>query len=270
MFGDLSTVDAALVALAGTAAGFINAIVGSGTLISFPTLVGVGIEKLAANMANSVGLFPGSVSAAYGYRRELIGQRARLLRLAPASTLGATTGAVLLLNSPPTTFKKIVPFLVLLGVVLVIVQPMVQARLRAKRANAIELGTVDGVAPAVVQEKISPLIVFLVFLTGIYGGYFGAGQGVILVGMLGMVLDDSLQRINATKNVLAAIVNGVAALVFILVRPIPWWPAVILAVSSVIGAQIGSLIGRRIPANVLRSVIVVVGLIAAAKLFLDK
>jgi uncharacterized protein len=256
-------------------------------------------RRRASSTQLSARLFPGSVSAAYGYRRELVGQRSRLLRLAPASTLGAITGAVLLLNSPPTTFKKIVPFLILIGVVLVIVQPMVQARLRAARANAIEVSTIDGAAPAsslmgpisaalrvpsgcflqpasrigapaVVQEKISFLIVFLVFLTGIYGGYFGAGQGVILVGMLGMALDDSLLRINATKNVLAAIVNGVAAFVFILVRPIPWWVAIILAVSSVIGAQVGSLVGRRIPPNVLRGVIVVVGLIAATKLFLGK
>jgi uncharacterized protein len=260
VLGDLSTVDAVLVFFAGMAAGFINAIVGSGTLISFPTLVGVGVENLAANMANNIGLFPGSVSAAYGYRRELTGQRARLLRLAPASTLGAIVGATLLITQPTSTFKAIVPYLILLGVALVIAQPFVQKRVRARREASDDQRAYDHV----------PLfMVFLVFVTGIYGGYFGAGQGVILVGMLGMVIDDSLVRINATKNVLAAIVNGVAAVIFVFNREVSWGPAILIAISSVIGAQLGSSVGRRIPATVLRTVIVAVGLFAATKLFLS-
>jgi uncharacterized protein len=257
--GDLSSLEAVFVFLAGMAAGFINAIVGSGTLISFPTLVGVGVDKLGANMANNVGLFPGSISAAVGYRRELSGQRQRLLRLAPASTTGAIVGATLLITQPTSTFDAVVPFLILLGVVLVVIQPVVQKRVRARREAAETTRAYDHV----------PLfVVALVFLTGIYGGYFGAGQGVILVGMLGMVIDDSLVRINATKNVLAAIVNGVAAFVFVLFRDISWEPAILIAVSSVVGAQFGSSVGRRIPPMVLRVLIVSVGLFAAVKLFL--
>jgi uncharacterized protein len=267
--GVLTGSEALLVALAGGAAGFINAIVGSGTLISFPVLAGVGFEKVLANMANSVGLTPGSVSAAYGYRNELKGQKARLTRLIPASTLGAITGAVLLLKLPATAFQRVVPFLILLGVVLVIAQPFVQANLRAKRKAVADAHVAAGRTPIATKEHIHFSILFLVFLTGIYGGYFGAGQGVILVGMLGMVLDDDLQRINATKNVLAAVVNGVAAIIFIIDRPIPWVAAGIVAVSSVIGAQLGSKVGRRIPPNVLRGVIALVGIVAATKLFLS-
>jgi uncharacterized protein len=260
---ELTLAKGALIALAGCGAGFINAIVGSGTLISFPTLLGAGFEKVAANIANTVGLSPGSLSAAIGYRRELVGQRRRLTILGPASLLGGLVGALLLLTLPSAAFKTIVPFLVLLGVGLVVAQPFVQKRVKARRAES------SGQNNGVIVEKIRPEVIFAVFLTGIYGGYFGAGQGVILTGLLGMVLMDDMQRINATKNVLAALVNSIAAVVFILLRPIPWAPAIILAVSSTVGAQIGAKVGRRIPPNVLRALIVIIGLIVAIKLLLS-
>jgi uncharacterized protein len=265
---EMTLAKGALIALAGCAAGFINAIVGSGTLISFPTLLGAGFEKVAANMANTVGLAPGSVSAAIGYRRELVGQRRRLTILGPASALGGLTGALLLLTLPSAAFKTIVPFLVLLGVALVIAQPYVQKRVKARRAATAEM-TGSSASTAVEVERIRPEVIFAVFLTGIYGGYFGAGQGVILTGLLGMVLMDDMQRINATKNVLAALVNGVAAIVFIVLRPIPWAPAILIAVGSTIGAQIGAKVGRRIPPNMLRALIVTIGLVVAIKLLLS-
>lgn len=263
---DLDLSKGLLIGLAGAAAGFINAIVGSGTLLSFPTLIGVGYESVPANMANSIGLTPGSLSAAHGYRRELAGQKERLLRFAPASASGALIGALLVLVLPPSYFKRIVPFLVLVGVVLVLLQPRTQRRLRARIAASEAAGTAP---PAGSREHISRRVQFGVFLTGVYGGYFGAGQGVILTGMLGSALVDDLQRINATKNVLAAIANGVASVVFILRGGVPWWPAAIIAGASIIGAQFGALIGRRIPPNVLRAVIVIVGLFVAIRLFLS-
>ena len=273
---ELTLAKGALIALAGGGAGFINAIVGSGTLISFPTLLGTGFERVAANMANNIGLAPGSFSAVIGYRRELVGQRRRLLTLGPASALGGLTGALLLLTLPSRAFNTIVPFLVLLGVALVIAQPIVQKRLKARRADAASsevtlesgaagLGSSNQVAQS---ERIRPVVIFVVFLTGIYGGYFGAGQGVILTGLLGMALTDDMQRINAAKNVLAGLVNGVAAVVFIVLRPIAWPPAILIAVGSVIGAQIGAKVGRRIQPNILRALIVVIGLVVAIKLLL--
>lgn len=268
---ELTLAKAALITLAGGAAGFVNAIVGSGTLISFPTLVGVGFDRLAANMANNVGLVPGSLSAAYGYRRELAGQKYRLSRLIPASALGAFTGALALLLLPSSTFKKVVPFLILTGVFLVLFQPMSQRFLKERRAKAAALAIGDAAQPVSgVSSKVTPLLFFLVFLTGIYGGYFGAAQGVILMGVMGIAFDDDLQRINATKNVLASVVNGVAAAVFIVRGGFPYAAAGLIAVGSVIGALLGSKVGRRIPSEVLRAIIVVVGTAVAIRLLLSK
>jgi uncharacterized protein len=267
---ELTLANGALIALAGGGAGFINAIVGSGTLISFPTLLGVGFEKVAANMANNIGLAPGSMSAVVGYRRELAGQRRRLLRLGPASAFGGLTGALLLLNMPSSAFKTVVPFLILLGVALVIAQPIVQARLKARRLVTAPSAGLPGQSNGEgIAERIPLFVVVVVFLTGIYGGYFGAGQGVILTGLLGMAFVDDMQRINAAKNVLAGLVNGVAALVFIVLRPISWEPAILIAVGSVIGAQLGAKVGRRIQPNILRALIVIIGLVVATKLLLS-
>lgn len=269
---ELTLAKGVLIGLAGCGAGFINAIVGSGTLISFPTLLGAGFERVAANMANNIGLAPGSLSAVVGYRRELVGQRRRLTILGPASALGGLTGALLLLNLPSSAFKAIVPFLVLLGVALVIAQPIVAQRLKTRRlvsdASNV-LGSSSETDRVNTAERIRPVVIFVVFLTGIYGGYFGAGQGVILTGLLGMALTDDMQRINATKNVLAGLVNGVAAIVFITLRPISWPPAILIAIGSVIGAQIGAKVGRRIQPNVLRALIITIGLLVAIRLLIS-
>ena len=288
---------------AGLAAGTINAVVGSGTLITFPTLLAFGYPPVLANVSNNVGLVPGVASGVHGYRSELGGQRRRLIRLGSASVCGGLVGAILLLTLPQSAFKDIVPALIGLAVVMVIVQPRlatwVAERQRARAAPATPAGAgaranangtggdangtgtgaegagggADGAsavavaAPPAAAEAIGgPVLWVLVFLAGIYGGYFGAAQGVLLVGMLGIALNDSLQRINAAKNVLAGLVNGLAAVVFILATHIDWGVAGLIAAGSIIGGQIGARIGKRLPPWGLRVVIVCVGTAALVKL----
>ena len=241
--------------LAGCAAGTINTIVGSGTLITFPTLLAFGIPPVTANVSNTVGLVPGSVSAVVGYRAELAGQRPRLVRLASGSLLGAAVGAVLLLVLPNEAFDAIVPALVALGVLLVVLGPRIQAWVVA-RADA------RGGLPDHGAAWVWPAVL----VAGVYGGYFGAAQGVLLMAILGIGVADSLQRHNATKNVLALVVNLVAALVFIAVADVDWAVAGLIALGSVIGGQLGATVGRRLPPNVLRGVIVAVGLTALVTL----
>ena len=240
---------------AGLAAGAINAVVGSGTLITFPVLLAVGFPPVVANVSNTVGLAPGSASAAYGYRRELTGQGARLVRLGLASLSGGITGAVLLLVLPDKAFKAIVPALIALACVLVVAQPSLVRRLRRDEGTARRHG--------------GPWLLAAVYGAGIYGGYFGAAQGVLLIAILGLALTENLQRINAAKNVLAGLVNTVAALVFLFSAEIAWEPAIIIAVASVLGGQIGAHVGRRLPPSVLRGFIVVVGIAAMVKLLTD-
>ncbi len=242
----------AAVLLAGVAAGTINTVVGSGTLITFPTLIAFGVPPVTANVSNTIGLVPGSLSGAIGYRRELAGQRARLVRLGSASLIGGVVGATLLLVLPAELFGAIVPVLIGAGCVLVVAQPRLSAWLAA-RAEA--RGTV-------IPEHGALWVWTLVLLTGVYGGYFGAAQGVLLMAVLGVGLQESMQRNNATKNVLALLVNGVAAVVFIAVADVDWVIAGLIAVGAVVGGQIGATVGRRLPAAALRAVIVVVGVTA--------
>jgi hypothetical protein len=271
----------------GLAAGTINTVVGSGTLITFPTLLAFGYPPVLANVSNNVGLVPGVASGVYGYRSELGGQRRRLIRLGSASVCGGLVGAILLLTLPQSAFKDIVPGLIGLAVVMVIVQPRlakwVAGRQRARAAPATPGGAgadTDGAsgsgdggaavavaAPPAAAEAIGgPVLWVLVFLAGIYGGYFGAAQGVLLIGMLGIALNDSLQRVNAAKNVLAGLVNGLAAVVFILATHVDWGVAGLIAAGSIIGGQVGARIGKRLPPWGLRVVIVCVGTAALIKL----
>lgn len=227
-----------------------NAVVGSGSLVTFPTLVGLGYSPLVANVSNTVGLVPGSLSAVHGYRRELKGQRDRALVLGSASAAGGLTGGTLLLLFP-STFEQIVPWLVLLAVAMVLAQP--------KLSSMIEAGSETGRGPGWALR-------ICVATTGVYGGYFGAAQGVLLIGVLGIGLGDHLQRTNALKNLLAAVVNGVAAILFIALAPVAWLPAGILAGSSIVGGQIGARVGRRLSPLVLRVIIAVGGIAVALKL----
>jgi uncharacterized protein len=257
---------------AGLAAGTINTVVGSGTLITFPTLLAFGYPPVLANVSNNVGLVPGVASGVHGYRAELGGQRRRLIRLGSASICGGLVGAILLLTLPQSAFKAIVPALIGVAVVMVVVQPRLAKWVAERQRARAALVTVDGAsadapaAPAVEEAIGGPVLWVLVFLAGIYGGYFGAAQGVLLIGMLGIALNDSLQRINAAKNVLAGLVNGLAAVVFILATHIDWGVAGLIAAGSIIGGQVGARIGRRLPPWGLRVVIVCVGTAALVKL----
>ena len=237
--------------LAGVAAGTINTVVGSGTLITFPTLLAFGVPPVTANVSNTIGLVPGSVSGAVGYRRELRGQRSRVLRLCVASLVGGTAGALLLLRLPARAFTAIVPALILLGIVLVLFQPRISAWV-ARRHEAL------GGMPHHGTWWVWPGVL----LTGVYGGYFGAAQGVLLMAVLGTGIDETLQRLNAVKNVLAAVVNAIAGLIFAFVADVDWRIVLLIGVGSLIGGQLGATVGRRLPAGVLRVVIVVVGLVA--------
>jgi hypothetical protein len=251
----MSVAEFLIILLAGIGAGTINTVVGSGSLITFPTLVALGYPPLLANVSNNVGLVPGSMSGVHGYRRELAGQRTRLRRLVPASVTGALTGATLLLVLPSSLFDKIVIVLICIALVLVVAQPTLSRRLASRRAARPE-GLHDETAGVQV----------LVALAGVYGGYFGAAQGIILISILGIMIDDQLQRLNACKNVLAGSVNAVAAVVFILFTDVDWMVIAAVAVGSVIGGQIGARYGRRLNPGALRGVIVVVGVVAVIRL----
>lgn len=268
---------------AGLAAGTINTVVGSGTLITFPTLLAFNFAPVLANVSNNVGLVPGAISGMHGYRAELNGQRDRVLALGAASLSGGLVGAILLLTLPASAFKAIVPVLIGIALVMVVVQPWlarrVAARQRARqtrRAGEQDEGAGSRPAPFGIKEggsgagaggaTVGPVLWVLVFCTGVYGGYFGAAQGVLLIGLLGVAFNDGLQRVNAVKNVLAGMVNGTAAVVFIAVSHVAWGAAGLIAVGSVLGGQAGARVGRRLPPWGLRLVIICVGIAALAKL----
>ncbi|MFC5729890.1 MULTISPECIES: sulfite exporter TauE/SafE family protein [Nocardioides] len=256
----MTAVELGALLFAGVWAGVINTIVGSGTLVTFPTMLALGIPPVTANMSNCIGLVPGSVAGAFGYRRELVGQRTRILRLTSAVLLGGVVGAVLLLVLPPRAFEAIVPALILFGVALVALQPWLARRVR-ERAEAGETNAPDA-------EWVWPAM----FMTGAYGGYFGAAFGVISMGVLGAGVHDAMQRLNAVKNILAASANAVASVVFIVVAQfdlvdgvdIAWLATAVLAVGAVGGGLLGASVGRRLSPLVLRGVIVTVGFVAAA------
>ena len=248
----MSLAEALAIVVAGLAAGTINVIVGSGSLITFPTLLAVGYDPVVANVSNTLGLVTGSISGTIGYRRELEGQRGRIRSLGLASLLGGTAGAVLLLVLPGAVFENVVPVLILVACALVALQPRLARRAAQKERHP--------------TRAHSPWLPVSVFATGIYGGYFGAAQGVILIALLGIFLDDDLQRLNGLKNVLATLVNGVAAVIFVVLADVAWGAAALLAAGAVVGGQVGAKVGRRIPTPVLRTVIVVVGTGVALRL----
>jgi uncharacterized membrane protein YfcA len=250
----LSLAEVAAFALAGMAAGTINTVVGSGTLITFPVLLAFGYAPVTANVTNSVGLVPGSISGAIGYRRELSGQRRRALRLGSMSVLGGLTGAILLLVLPAGAFKAIVPAFIAVALLLTIFQPRIARALAARR---IELDH-----PRSVWTPLA------VFATGVYGGYFGAAQGILLLAILGVALAQDLQRTNALKNVLAGLVNGVAGLYFVFAAHVDWGVAGVIAGAAIVGGQLGARYGRRLPPDVLRALIVLVGISAIVQLLL--
>jgi uncharacterized membrane protein YfcA len=245
----LTLLEAVAVLAAGVAAGTINTVVGSGTLITFPVLLAVGYSPVTANVSNTIGLVPGSVSGAIGYRRELEGQRERALRLGACSFTGAVIGAILLLVLPDEAFEAIVPVFIALALVGIVFQPALSRRLAHREAR-------NGGAPAAAG----------VLLAGIYGGYFGAAQGILLMAILGPTLPEPLQRVNALKNVLGGLVNAVAGVVFIVAAHVAWLPVALIAAGSTLGGVIGARYGRRLPPAALRALIIVVGIAAIVRL----
>ena len=250
----MSLLHAVAILGAGVVAGAINAVVGSGTLFTFPVLLAFGYAPVVANVSNTIGLVPGSVAGAVGYRRELAGQRTRTMRLSVASVSGGVLGGVLLLTLPASAFKAIVPVFIIVALVLIIFQPQISRALAARRGSAHH------------REQAGPLASLGVFAAGIYGGYFGAAQGIMLLAILSLAIDDDLQRVNALKVVLAGLVNLVAGVIFVFAAHVAWGPAALIAVGSIIGGVLGAKGGRRLPASALRAIIVVVGIFAIVRL----
>jgi uncharacterized protein len=247
----VTSAQAVTVVIAGFAAGAINAVAGAGTLVTFPVLLAVGLPPVVANVSNTVGLVPGSIAGAFGYRRELAGQRSRLVRLATGTALGAVLGGFLLLRLPSSVFRAVVPGLIVIACAMVVLQPQI-SKLVVRRHDAPAHG--------------GAIVWLLVLLTGVYGGYFGAAQGIILLAVLGLGLDEQLQRVNALKNVLAGLANGVSALLFMVVADVDYQAAALVAAGSVLGGVVGGRYGRRLPVGVLRAIIVAMGALAIVRL----
>lgn len=260
----MTLVELVILAFAGVAAGAINALVGSGTLITFPTLVAFGVAPVSATMSNAIGLVAGGVSSTWGYRRELTGQWKRLRWQIPASCVGALLGCWLLLHLPETVFAAVVPVLLILALLLVVFQPKINAWV--KRRTSGEAGAEAPLGPG----RMALLIVGT-FAIGIYGGYFTAAQGILLMGLTGAILHEDMQRLNAAKNVLSLVVNIVAAVTYTLVAPerIHWDVVVVIAVGSTIGGWLGARYGRKLRPGALRAVIVVVGVIGLVRLLMS-
>jgi uncharacterized membrane protein YfcA len=247
----MTPLEALAVCAAGLGAGGVNAVIGSGSLITFPTLVAVGYAPVTANVSNNIGLVPGSISGALGYRRELEGQGRRARTLALASGSGGLTGAVLLLTLPSGVFDAVVPVLVLVACALMAAQPRLTRWVADRRREG--------------RPDVGPAPLAIAYVAGVYGGYFGAAQGVILLAMLAVFVPDDLQRSNALKNVLAGTVNGVAAVLFTVFGDVAWEAVALVALGAVAGGALGARVGRRIPAPVLRGLVIALGLAVAVR-----
>lgn len=266
---------AALILIAGVWAGLINTIVGSGTLVTFPVLVSLGVPPVTATMSNAMGLIAGNLTGAWSYRAELRGLRGTLLKLLPCSMVGGAIGAALLMVLPEEVFSYAAPVLIVVALFFVVFQPtlqgIVRARKEAQAAAIAETARARGEQPAPLDPDTLPqpsILYVLVFIAGIYGGYFVAAQGVLLLGILGVFLLASLQSANAVKIFLVAAVNIVAAVSYILFSfdRIDWWVVVLIAASSTLGAWLGAKVGRRLSPVALRTVIVVLGVVALANM----
>jgi uncharacterized membrane protein YfcA len=243
----MTVLEALAVLVAGAIAGGVNTVVGSGSLVTFPTLVAVGYAPVTANVSNSIGLVPGGVSGSIGYRAELRGQGRRTAILAIGTSIGAVIGGVLLLELPGEVFDAVVPALILLAVALMAFRP-------SPKQHESGNNMVAGVASS--------------FATGIYGGYFGAAQGIILMSLLRLCFSENLQVLNAIKNVLAGVANLVAGVLFMFAAHVAWGAAILIAVGSTVGAQVGARYGRRLPEELLRRIVIVYGVIVAVILIL--
>jgi uncharacterized protein len=271
---DLGAADSVLLVLAGLGAGFVNGVAGGGSLVSFPALLAVGLPPLTANVTSTVGIWPGYLGGVAGYRGVLGGQRDRVRQVLPVALAGAVAGAVLLLALPARSFSVAAPWLILLGCLLFAVQPVVGRAMKARHPDA---GAPDGAVVADGADRTSSrgpargagwALQLGVLLASAYGSYFGAGLGVILLGVLGLGLPDRLVRINGLRSVLALVVNTVALAVFAVRAPVVWPAAGLMAVASLLGGWVGARVAQRIPAVVLRVTVIALGLVSAVTLLL--
>lgn len=255
----------ALIFLGGLWAGTINTVVGSGTLVTFPILVALGFAPVNAVVSNAMGLVAGGFSGAWGYRREAASVKKTLMKLIPVSLVGGLIGSLLLLNLPESVFGVVAPILLICALILVIFQPKLS--LWAKTRQAASGGTDPGNAD---NSKIPTILYVLVFVIGVYGGYFTAAQGVLLMAVFGVFLQASLQQSNAIKVILSLIVNLVAALMYLFIAPerIHWIVVLLIAVGSLIGGFIGAKVGRKLSPGWLRAVIVTLGVVALANMIM--
>lgn len=251
----MSVLTVVFILTSGILAGVINTVVGSGTLVTFPVLLASGYPPVVANMSNTVGLVAGNFSGAYGYRRELRGQGRRIAMFAAVSVLGAVIGALSLIVLPASAFDNAVPALVLLASALVLIQPWLKKHLGRRSQGAAARG--------------GPVLWAGIFGAAVYGGYFGAAAGVVLLALFGLLLHDSMQALNGIKNICVGAMNASAALLFIAVSHIAWLPAFLLMAGSFIGGQLGARTARRMPPTVLRGCVVAVGLIASTVLVVE-
>jgi uncharacterized membrane protein YfcA len=243
----LSLAQILLVAAAGLIAGAINSIAGAGSLLTFPALLAAGLPPLQANISNSIGLVPGSLSGAWVYRGELRGNLRHAGIMCLPAAIGAALGAWLLLILPARVFEVVVPLLVAGSSLLVLAQPWITRRLKRPGTSPVALGA-------------------SLFLVGIYGGYFGAAQGIVLLAVMGLFLAASLQRINGFKMLIAGTANTVSGIIFVLVAPVSWPHALLLAASSLVGGRVGAALARRVSDRPLRLGIAVFGLAVAVLL----
>ncbi|MGK5684773.1 sulfite exporter TauE/SafE family protein [Actinoplanes sp. URMC 104] len=234
-----------LLVVAGLAAGGMNAIAGGGSLITFPSLIATGLPSVAANVTNSISVFPGYVSSVAGSRADLAGQRSRVLGILPTCVLGSAGGCALLLLTPARAFELIVPFLVLAAAATLAFQD----RLRGLVGHPRHMSS----------RRAAVSLQIVVFVGAVYGGYFGAALGVMYVAALALILDEPLNRINALKNVLSAAVGLVTVLIFAFFAPVDWLAVLILAPATVVGGYAGARLARRLPSRVLRAIIVAFG-----------
>lgn len=237
-----------LILMAGVGAGMMNAAVGSGTLLTYPILVSLGIPPVVANGTNSLGLVPGSIAGAFAYRKQLVGRRKELVRWGMATSGGAVIGALLVVALPARVFTFLVPWLILLACTSIALQPVITKIFVARKPHA-------AIGPAV-------------FGVGIYGGYFGAGQGVAYLAALGSLDVGDVHRANAVKNVISSAANTAAGLTFALAGFVELRPAIVLAIGSLAGGLVGGNAARRLPPVALRVVVVLIGLVAAVVSFL--
>lgn len=241
----MAATDVLLLLAAGLAGGAVNAIAGGGSLLTFPALLATGLPPVAANVTNSVSVCPGYLASVVGSAPDLVGQRRRALSLLPTTVVGTVVGCVVLLVTPPRAFELVVPFLVLGAV--------------AMLAASERLRTVLGSPDRQGQRRHTVTVHLITGASAVYGGYFGAALGVMLVAALAVVLDESMQRVGALKNALSATVGVVTAVVFGLFGPIGWVSVAILAPATLAGGYLGAVVARRMSATVLRAAIVVFG-----------